>query len=146
MSDRRYKLLNGFTLVVSEECLGVQLDTGMTITTDGDEIIDDVLVLLDQTKSERDQAIRDLRDYKSKRGENIGEMLDARAEADRLRLELEREKEHCTKAIRLLVQVTDILSMGRTPDRTGAALKVIYQWLHDNKPESQEGGGNKCLQ
>lgn len=93
MTERRYKLLNGFTLVVSEECLGVQLDTGMTITTDGDEIIDDVLALLNQTKSERDKAIRDLSDYKSKRGENLGEMLDARAEADRLRLELEAARE-----------------------------------------------------
>lgn len=83
---------------------------------------------------QRDQAIQDLRDYKSKRGENIGEMLDARAELDRLRVELGKEKEHCTKAIRLLVQVTDILSIGRTQDRAGAALKVIYHWLHENKP------------
>lgn len=140
MSERRYKLLNGLTLFVSEECLGVQLDTGMTITTDGDEIIDDVLALLDQTKSERDQAIQDFREYKSKRGENIGEMLDAQVEANRLELELKNEAERCTRVMRLLVQVTDILSMAKTPDRAGAALKVIYQWLHDNKPMDQEGG------
>ncbi|MGP3782351.1 hypothetical protein [Paenibacillus sp. 1A_MP2] len=60
MSERRYKLLNGFTLIVSEECLGVQLDTGMTITTDGDEIIDDVLALLDHTVSEKKSGVKKL--------------------------------------------------------------------------------------
>lgn len=93
-----------------------------------------------QVLDERDKAIRDLSDYKSKRGENLGEMLDARAEADRLELELKKEAERCTKVMRLLVHVTDILSMAKTPDRAGAALKVIYEWLHNNKPESQEGG------
>ena len=43
-------------------------------------------------EAERDQAIQELRDYKAKRGENLGEMLDARAEADRLRKELEKAR------------------------------------------------------
>ncbi|MGP3787176.1 hypothetical protein [Paenibacillus sp. 1A_MP2] len=143
MSERRYKLLNGFTLIVSEECLGVQLDTGMTITTDGDEIIDDVLALLDHTVSEKEKWRKEaFRKYPTPEAYDAAcaALHKHKEEADRLELELKNEAERCTRVMRLLVQVTDILSMGRTPDRAGAALKVIYQWLHDNKPESQEGG------
>lgn len=64
-------------------------------------------------------------------------------ENERLRKELEEEKEHCTKAIRLLMQVTDTLSIGRTPDRAGAALKQIYKWLNENHPVGQEGEVNQ---
>lgn len=143
MTERRYKLLNGLTLVVSEECLGAQLETGMTITTNGDEIIDDVLALLDHTVSEKEKWRKEaFRKYPTPEDYDAAcaALHKHKEEADRLELELKNEAERCTRVMRLLVQVTDILSMGRTPDRAGAALKVIYQWLHDNKLESQEGG------
>lgn len=57
--------------------------------------------------------------------------------------ELEKETKQCTEAIRLLAQVTDTLSMGRTPDRSGAALKQIFKWLNENHPVDQEGEGNQ---
>ncbi|WP_339259545.1 hypothetical protein MKZ12_07150 [Paenibacillus sp. FSL R5-0713] len=64
-------------------------------------------------------------------------------ERDRLRERFEEENSRHTKAIRLLMHVTDILSMGRTPDRAGAALQEIYKWLHENNPVGQEGEGNQ---
>lgn len=69
----------------------------------------------------------------------MDELKDSFIENDDLRKELEEEKNKRTSSIRLLMQVTDILSMARTPDRAGAALKVIYRWLHENKPVEQEG-------
>lgn len=64
-------------------------------------------------------------------------------ERDRLRERFEEKNSRHTTSIRLLVHVTDILSMGRTPDRAGAALKEIYKWLHENNPVGQEGEGNQ---
>lgn len=116
MSERVYKLLNGSELLVSEEVIGVRLKPdSMPLTTDGDGVIDDVLDLLDKTVYERDL----------------------------LRKKYEEKNSRHTKAIRLLMQVTDILSMGMTPDRAGAALKEIYKWLHENNPVGQEGEGNQ---
>lgn len=69
----------------------------------------------------------------------MDELEDSFIENDQLRKELEEEKNKRTSSIRLLMQVTDILSMARTPDRAGAALKMIYRWLHENKPVEQEG-------
>lgn len=47
MSERHYKLLNGYTLVVSEEYLGAISPNGMKSTVESDEVIDDVLALVD---------------------------------------------------------------------------------------------------
>jgi hypothetical protein len=63
MSERRYKLLNGYTLYVDDESLNVSRDIStLTIETSGDEIIDQVFLLLDQTKSERDRLHKTLKD------------------------------------------------------------------------------------
>lgn len=56
MSERRYKLLNGYTLLVDDEGLSVSHHASiLTIETSGDEIIDDVLALLDHTVSEKEK-------------------------------------------------------------------------------------------
>ncbi|WP_405154759.1 hypothetical protein [Paenibacillus sp. FSL K6-0108] len=143
MSERRYKLLNGYTLLVDDEGLSVSHHASiLTIETSGDEIIDDVLALLDHTVSEKEKWRKEaFRKYPTPDAYDAAcaALHKHKEEANRLELELKQESERCTKVMRLLVQVTDILSMGRTPDRASAALKVIYQWLNDNKPQSQEG-------
>ncbi|WP_405117876.1 hypothetical protein MHB43_20385 [Paenibacillus sp. FSL H8-0317] len=63
-------------------------------------------------------------------------------ERDSLLTALQEETKQCKKAIMLLVQVTDTLSTGRTPDRAGAALKQIFKWLNENHPVGQEGEGH----
>lgn len=60
------------------------------------------------------------------------------SERDRLQLELEEANIKHSKAIRLLMLVTDILSMDKTPDRAGVALNEIYKWLHENNPVKED--------
>lgn len=45
--ERRYKLLNGNTLLVSKECLGVISESGMKSMVEFDEVFDHVLALVD---------------------------------------------------------------------------------------------------
>lgn len=71
----------------------------------------------EDAEEERDRAIQELQDYKAKRGENLGEMLDARAEADRLREKLEEVKNTSLER--------SLLEMWHTQ-----GIKEIYKYKH----------------
>ncbi|MCZ1265391.1 hypothetical protein [Paenibacillus tundrae] len=90
----------------------------------------------EEAEEERDRAIQELRDYKAKRGENLGEMLDARAEVDRLRKKLQDSQVKCDSLMHVVKEVSELLTW-KYRNREVAredAVKVIYSWLKDNKP------------
>lgn len=135
MSERVYKLLNGSELLVSEEVMGVRIPPdGMPITVDGDYVIDDVLKLVDVGN----EAAREL-EYAKKQA---GIWND---EAVRLRKELEEVHTYRKSMVKLMRDVTDILSMSN-PASPDVALERIYRWLEENKPVGQEGEGNQDAQ
>ncbi|SEB28041.1 hypothetical protein [Paenibacillus sp. 276b] len=90
-----FDLPDGGQLLWSEEdrvLFSRPADYCTPLTMDSDDEFDELLKAAEFAIYERNQAIQELRDYKAKRGENIGEMLDARAEADQLLKELEEAR------------------------------------------------------
>ncbi|OZQ62815.1 MULTISPECIES: hypothetical protein [Paenibacillus] len=88
---------------------------------------------LSNAEKDRDKAIQELRDYKSKRGENLSEMLDAQAEANRLRLELEEAK----KA--LLRKSTIELERTLLEIWLAAGVEEIYKYKNNIKAYRRDG-------
>lgn len=115
------------------------------LTMDPDDEFDELLRAAEFAIIERNKAIQELRDYKAKRGENLGEMLDARAEADRLRKELEEEHAYRKSLVKTMFEVDEILRW-QGPNGWVPARNKIMGWLDSNKDSGylgQEGEGKQ---
>ncbi|MDN8593150.1 hypothetical protein Q0V21_30955 [Paenibacillus sp. 11B] len=88
---------------------------------------------LTNAEMDRDKAIQELRDYKSKRGENLCEMLDAQAEANRLRLELEEAKNALSRKSTIELERT-LLEIW-----LASGIEEIYKYKNNIKAYRREG-------
>ncbi|WP_145333318.1 hypothetical protein [Paenibacillus xylanexedens] len=72
----------------------------------------------------------------------MDELEEAQNEVERLRKEIEEVHTYRKSMVKLMRDVTDILSMSN-PASPDVALERIYRWLEENKPVGQEGEGNQ---
>ncbi|MGN7308634.1 hypothetical protein ACTHQ2_22070 [Bacillus subtilis] len=82
---------------------------------------------------EHSDLVAEWTEYERKNTENT--------ELERLRKKLQEVHTYRKSMVKLMKDVTDILSMSN-PASQDVALERIYRWLEENKPVGQEGEGN----